>query len=149
MKKSVAQRFEENIFHSPDGCWYWLGAPQFTGYGTIRKNSVSISAHRLSYEFYKGPIPDGLWVLHTCDNKLCVNPDHLYAGTHAQNTLDAVSRGRFNPAKGSKHCCAKVNEVDVLEIRASKKTTKELAKIYNIGERAILLIKDRTNWKHI
>lgn len=145
----LKDRFELNIFYSPDGCWYWLGTFLNNGYGIIRLNYAVIGAHRVSYELYKGPIPDGLFVLHTCDNKLCVNPNHLYAGTHMQNMMDALERGRFHPVKGSNHCRAKVNEEDVFEIRASEKTTNELAEIYNVTPRAIAQIKDRTNWKHL
>lgn len=83
-----------------DTCWNWIGGKSNTGYGSFFINGKSIGAHRASYLIFKGSIYD-LWVLHTCDNKRCVNPNHLYLGDHTQNTKDAVDRNRM--AKGDNH----------------------------------------------
>lgn len=86
------------------GCWVWTGTTNRYGYGTWGKKL----AHRHSWELANGPIPDGAWILHHCDNKPCVNPLHLYAGTHAENVQDAVDRGRFKPSR--KQVCSKGHE---------------------------------------
>jgi ribosomal 50S subunit-recycling heat shock protein len=77
------------------GCWTWTGPRNHQGYGFWGK----ILAHRHSWALTNGPIPEGMWILHHCDNKPCVNPAHLYAGTRVENTQDAVDRGRIHSPK--------------------------------------------------
>ena len=86
-----------------DCCWIWTGAVSSNGYGHIGIDGKMILAHRASYALKNGEIKKGLQVNHHCDNKLCVNPEHLYAGTQKQNIADCISRGRFNKPKGSAH----------------------------------------------
>jgi len=83
------------------GCWEWTGHRSSVGYGLIKVFGRMVSVHRYSYELHKGPISDGLHVLHECDNKICINPDHLRAGTHAENIHDAIARGLIR--KGPDH----------------------------------------------
>lgn len=89
-------RFLKAYTVCPDsGCWLWEGARYQNGYGWLKVFGKTISAHRFSYELHKGAIPDGMHVLHSCDVKHCVNPDHLRAGTHAENMREASERGRM------------------------------------------------------
>jgi hypothetical protein len=81
-------------------CWNWDGHTYKNGYGCIKAFGKTVSVHRLSYELHKGPIPTGLEVMHSCDNKLCINPDHLSLGSHAQNMKDAAARGLMKSGKG-------------------------------------------------
>lgn len=91
----MKKRFESKFRKDPRGCWVWVGSYFTNGYGCFRLTSGSKKAHRISYELYKGPIPEGLLVLHSCDNKGCVNPAHLSLGTHQENMDDGRIRGRF------------------------------------------------------
>lgn len=84
-----------------EGCWLWTGCKTEGGYGRIGigKSGLMEPAHRLSYRMFNGPIPEGAWVLHKCDVRACVNPEHLYLGDRAQNMRDAHERGRIDLSK--------------------------------------------------
>jgi hypothetical protein len=95
MRRTVWDRFWAKIDRrAADECWPWTGARSRQGYGKLRVGTLTPDAHRLSYEFFYGPIPVGLHVLHTCDNPPCVNPAHLWLGTVADNMQDRNKKGR-------------------------------------------------------
>lgn len=95
VSKSIEERFWEKVRKSPepDGCWEWTASKFRNGYGSFVVLGER-RAHRVSWEIHNGPIPDGLWVLHKCDNPSCVRPDHLFLGDRRTNMLDCVSKGR-------------------------------------------------------
>jgi hypothetical protein len=78
----------------PDECWEWLGKKTRDGYGSLKRNGVALSAHRVGYEISTGDSAIGFVIMHTCDNKACVNPRHLKKGTHKENMEDMVAKGR-------------------------------------------------------
>jgi len=94
-KECLRARFWEKVAVGEIGdCWEWSGAKTAFGHGRFRVDGILVSPHRLVMEWVYGAVPDKKLVLHTCDNAACVNPNHLYIGTHRDNVLDAVCRGR-------------------------------------------------------
>jgi hypothetical protein len=87
---------------APTDCWPWTGYTNTRGYGVIRINRRTVLAHRIAYQVERGPIPDGLFVCHHCDNPPCCNPAHLFLGTQTENMRDMISKGRGNKSKQSK-----------------------------------------------
>jgi len=96
----MKKRFEKFFIKSEDeSCWLWLGTKMTTGYGQFRLSPpkrATVGAHRMSWELYHGPIPDGMYVLHKCDVRACVRPDHLFLGSQKDNVHDMISKGRYN-----------------------------------------------------
>lgn len=131
------------------GCWEWQGAKFPDGYGNMRWNGKGRGTHRLSYEAFKGHIPDGLCVLHSCDNPPCINPDHLRVGTKKENTQDCLERGRFRDSNGEANNLAKLTEADVLEIRSSNESPSVLADRFNVDRTNIWMIQTGKTWKRV
>jgi hypothetical protein len=104
------------------GCVLWLGATASSGYGKAGYRKRTASAHRIAYEMRHGPVPEKLVVRHRCDTKLCVNPDHLVAGTHADNMADMDARGR-------RPLTTKLTQADLEEIRSMRASGAVLAAI--------------------
>lgn len=100
---SVEERFWAKVLKpiGLDGCWEWTGAKWRAGYGMLLRDGRLDGAHRVSWAIHFGPIPEGLWVLHHCDNASCVRPDHLFLGSARDNSRDAMAKGRW--ATGARH----------------------------------------------
>lgn len=91
---AAAPRFTKHV-EKTESCWLWRGAVDTAGYGDCWFRGRTTGAHRVSWQIFRGEIPDGLFVLHKCDNPICVNPDHLFLGTHSDNMQDASAKGRL------------------------------------------------------
>ena len=131
-----------------NGCWEWVGYFGAGGYGAMSRGGKNCSAHRISYEAYKGPIPKGMVVRHSCDNPACINPDHLSIGTQKDNMADRDARGRRD-VKGEQIGTAKLTETEVLEIKASSESLVTLAARYGVDRSNIWQIRSGKSWKHL
>lgn len=135
------------------GCWLWGGNLDGDGYGRIyhKTNDGFRLAHRYSYFLHRGEHPKNKCVLHSCDNRICVNPDHLFLGTNQENTADRYIKGRS--AKGSNHGMASLTEDQVLKILELYSTNKfgrcKLQRMFNVSSNAIYGIVTGKTWKHI
>ncbi len=122
-RTSLSDRFQEKyVCNLQTGCWEWVGAMFWNGYGQIWCGEKSLKAHRVSWELHNGPIPEGdgyhgTCVCHKCDNRKCVNPDHLFLGSHKDNVSDRNAKGRQARQMGSLCGASKLRESDVLAIR--------------------------------
>ncbi len=146
------ERFMERV--SPEalsGCWLWAGATHGeTGYGGFKwgaRKSKTETTHRVAYKLFKGDIPKGLLVLHSCDVRMCVNPDHLRLGTHKDNSGDAVKRDRT--PRGERVKSAVLTEAQVLECKQSDESTKVLAERFGCSRQNIADIRYGRTWRHL
>lgn len=132
-----------------NGCVEWTATRNKLGYGTTKVAGKSKLAHRLSYERSVGPIPEGLCVLHRCDNPPCINPDHLFLGTRYDNTQDMINKGRMRKASGENSGRSKFTAEQILKIRDDKRSGKIIADEYGVAKSSITRIRSRINWKHL
>lgn len=146
--RDVAKKLE-NFSISPTGCWIWKGNKTHDGYGRVRIAGKKRRAHIVSFEECFGKVPEGRMVCHKCGNRLCMNPDHLYAGTGKDNYADMVAHGNSNRPCGESHPKAKLTEDEAREIRTSPLSTRALAKIYGLGKSTIQQIKAGKIWRSI
>jgi HNH endonuclease len=142
MERLLAQTREDS-----SGCWLWTGTADGRGYGQLSVRGRHRKAHRVSFELEHGPIPNELFVLHRCDKPSCVNPDHLFLGTAADNTADMVSKGRHTFGERAVH--AKLKERDVRAIKASAEMNKALAAKYGVNSSLISMIRTGKRWAHV
>ena len=148
--RPLADRFHEKYIPEPmSGCWLWTACTATNGYARITVAGVSRGGHRVAYELYRGPIPENMQVLHTCDVRCCVNPLHLFLGTQADNITDMINKGRDRCLKGENHGSAKLTERQVLDIRAATGFQREIASRYSITQTLVSYIKNRKAWAHI
>ena len=159
MRKTTLQLFEEKFIKTEDNsCWNWSACIMDGGYGLFAIKRKPKKAHRVSYEIYVGKITDNLHVLHTCDNRKCVNPNHLFLGTNLDNVQDKMKKGRIVPSFGGKNGSSKLDEKKIIEIRSKYIPLKNksgpgslsfLAKEYGVYASTIWGIVKRRTWTHV
>jgi hypothetical protein len=172
------------IYVASDGCWLWAKSKSKNGYGLLSVGRKMIKPHRLSWELAIGPIPKGegahgTCVCHKCDVRHCVNPAHLFLGSHLDNIRDMEAKGRADHPKGdrtgartkperlpwgdrngsrlhpesrprgTKHANAKLTEPDIINIRRDPRRQADIAKDFGITQSLVSVIKRRAGWKHI
>jgi DNA-binding transcriptional regulator YiaG len=151
-KRTVEQRFWEKVDRSGGECWEWTGSLRY-GYGQLmtckQGKQRLLLAHRLSYLWHKGD-PGELCVMHICDNRKCVNPEHLMLGTRADNQRDMARKGRA--PRGERGAHARLRTDQVLEIRRQRLNgveQNELAARFGVSQPTISDVEHRRTWAHV
>lgn len=142
------ERFWARVSMS-DGCWIWTGS-KIRGYGRFKESGQSFLAHRTAFTFANGPIPNGLFICHRCDNPPCVRPSHLFPGTPGDNSRDRTAKGRS--ARGAKNSHARLTEGQVLRVRelASEGLSQAaIGTLFGVGQTTVSAIVIGRNWKHL
>jgi HNH endonuclease len=137
--KTLEHSFFEKTKRVGD-CFIWYGSKFKSGYGRIRIKGKIYRANRVAFLIKKGEIPNGFCICHSCDNPSCVNPDHLFLGTHKENMDDMSIKTRFY---------SPLNKNQVLEIRKSRLKTKELSNVFSVSIQTIKNIRNKKTWKFV
>lgn len=145
-----------------DECWLWNGGTSGNGYGRFRLGGKSVPmmpAHKFSFIMHGGVVPNGLYVLHRCDVRSCVNPRHLFVGDARDNALDCVAKGRMGGLfkggadarrrHGSNQHLAKLNESNIQAIRSDERGAEAIARDYGVTRGAISRVKSGKGWRHV
>jgi hypothetical protein len=144
--KSDAERLGRfNVTAS--GCWEWLGAMLWNGYGRLAPLKGEYLAHRASYASKFGPIPEGAKVLHRCDNRRCINPGHLFLGSSSDNLKDCYQKGRRADTNGERNPFSKLTNSQVSAILRDDRTQKAIAADYGVARSTIGEIKRGRAWR--
>jgi hypothetical protein len=139
--------------NGPDECWEWQRYCLPNGYARFRYEGKMQYIHRVSWKLENGEIPEGIKVCHSCDNRKCVNPSHLFLGTQRENLQDMVEKGRSAKQKGTENGRVKLTDIQIVELRKEYRignySQRELAKIYGVSQQLISRIVNRKNWTHL
>lgn len=152
-RKPLEIRLIEGMKVNPvTGCHEWQRSINRGFYASIGYKGATMLVHRASYMAFKGEIPEGMLVLHSCDNRICINPDHLRIGNQTDNMRDRSERGRCASQRGSKHGRAKLNDGDVRQIMqriSNNERDYQIAKHYSVTASNINSIRSGVSWNHI
>lgn len=148
---TLAKRLDHRSEPYVEGqCRLWLACRNRQGYGLQRWQGRMVLVHRATWECERGPIPEGLCVLHRCDNPPCRNIDHLFLGSQGDNQADKVAKGRQSRVHGERHGLAKLTEVDVLDIRAIQGVPQTvIAAMYGLNSGTVSRIRSGERWTHL
>lgn len=149
---SLADRFWSKVTKSDD-CWNWIGTITKDGYGHIEIDGKVRRAHRVSWEFSYGPIERGLMVLHKCDNRACVRPDHLFLGTNDDNMRDMRLKGRSAPVahdyRGERNPNVRLTTEQAARVKHGNERACDLAREFGVPHATVHSIRRGKNWRHL
>lgn len=147
--RTLSPRERLDFYSIPEpnsGCLLWLGPVIVGGYGRIKVHGEVVLAHRLSYQLSCGPIPDGLEVCHRCDMPGCIEPGHLFLGSHKENMADMSAKRRNPKPRGADHWWAKLTAEKAEEIRAAKGRQKDIAARFGVSQQLVSNVRSGRAW---
>ena len=149
MDSGQLERFMSFVSPEPNsGCWLWTGSTTACGgYGQINLGGTPVRAQRASFEFFKKTIIKNKVICHTCDVPSCVNPDHLFCGTHNDNSKDKVLKNR--QSRGEGRPSSKLKEADVLYVKSSEQSGGALGRKFGVSRSVISKIRRGEGWRHV
>ena len=147
---TIAERLDTYSIPEPNsGCLLWTASCDDKGYGRLRVKGKTVRVSRLTWEEAKGPIPDGLQVLHKCDVTACRELTHLFLGTNKDNVDDKMAKGRLGPRDGEHNGRAKLTREQVRAILTDNRLHRVIAAEYGVSRPMVSYIKRRENWKEV
>lgn len=148
---ATAERFAKHVIPEPNsGCWLWTGSLNSRGYGNFKVAGKVRSAHRVAFEIeHSTSIPSESSVCHRCDNPGCVNPEHLFLGTHQDNMLDRQRKGRSRGPLGEANARTALSADDVSAIRKDSRSLRAVAEQYGLSTSGVHGIRNRKSWRHV
>ena len=154
MLDGLPERFTDRIHEMPYcGCHLWDGYTKPTGYGRVQWKGRMWLLHRLAWTLTHGPVPDNVCVCHRCDVRSCVNPDHLFLGTHAENMADMKSKGRAKGTRGEDNKMSKLTSAQVLDVRrryaGGGVTYSQLGRELGVHKTLIGYVVRKEIWRHL
>lgn len=150
MPGDLVYRILNNIEVAPSGCFNWKLFRNKKGYGRMKVDGQHRPAHRVSYQVFRKAVPEGLFVLHECDNPACVNPAHLFLGTNLDNVRDSVAKGRNS--RGERHGRSKLSDANIQEVTkrySGGESIKNLSLAFNVTVRTMNEVLRGKSFKHI
>lgn len=146
---TAIEYIRKNHAKAESGCWVWLLLGKVGGYGRGKYRGRRYLAHRLSWIAHFGEIPEGMEVCHRCDNPACVNPAHLFLGSHADNMSDASAKGRMRAPRGEACAASKITDAVAKEILSSEESGAAIARRLGISKNVVSRVRRRQTWRHI
>lgn len=139
----VSERIKKKTEINEHGCWIWTGKKNPNGYGIIQVNNTQIGVHVVAYELKFGKLPQGFIVCHKCDVRDCVNPDHLFSGTHKHNSFDMISKNRCKPPN------KRLSPISAAAIRRSTLTPLQISSQFNITRQHAQRVQKGQSWRTV
>lgn len=135
-KRPIKERLMEKMTPAPNGCWEWTGGMRADGYGLVWFEGKAQRAHRIAYQVLKGPLDTKDVLCHKCDNRKCINPDHIFIGSRADNVRDAASKNRM--PHGKSHWNATLSDAQIAMIRSIEGVTyTEIARQFGVAQSTV------------